>query len=107
MCLIVWSNLCRFNKQNNKSPYYTAELLSTMTPEMLKAQVDFLDKSSAESDADWKFMVMHHPILSTSANYTNPADMGALFQVVQKHKLVVLNGHDHVLSHQQGELFWM
>lgn len=89
--------------QNKASPYYTEELINTMTPAMLQAQIDFLDKSSAESDADWKFVVMHHPILSTSKNYTKPADMGGLFQIVQKHNLVVLNGHDHVLSHQQGK----
>jgi len=89
--------------QNTASPYYTPELVNTMTPAMLQAQIDYLDKSSAESDADWKFVVMHHPILSTSKNYTKPADMGGLFQIVQKHKLVVLNGHDHVLSHQQGK----
>jgi hypothetical protein len=89
--------------QNTASPYYTQELINTMSPAMLQAQIDYLDKSSAESDADWKFVVMHHPILSTSKNYTKPADMGGLFQIVQKHKLVVLNGHDHVLSHQQGK----
>ncbi|KAH8549686.1 Metallo-dependent phosphatase-like protein [Umbelopsis sp. PMI_123] len=89
-------------RNNPASPYYTKELLTTMTPAMLQTQIDYLDKSSAESDADWKFLVMHHPILSTANNYTNPADMGGLFQVVQKHNLVVLNGHDHVLSHQQG-----
>ncbi|CAO3687617.1 unnamed protein product [Umbelopsis ramanniana] len=89
-------------RTNTASPYYSPELINTMTPAMLQAQIDYLDKSSAESDADWKFVVMHHPILSTSKNYTKPADMGGLFQIVQKHKLVVLNGHDHVLSHQQG-----
>lgn len=28
--------------------------------------------------------------------------MGSLFQIVEKHNLTVINGHDHVLSHQQG-----
>lgn len=88
--------------QNPASPYYSQELINTMNATMLQAQIDFLDKSSAESDADWKFVVMHHPILSTSKNYTSAKDMGGLFQVVEKHKLTVINGHDHVLSHQQG-----
>jgi len=89
-------------RTNPASPYYTQELINTMNATMLQEQIDFLDKSSGESDADWKFLVMHHPILSTSQNYTGAKDMGGLFKIVEKHKLTVINGHDHVLSHQQG-----
>ena len=59
-------------------------------------QVDFLQKSFSASNADWKFLQLHHPYLSSSANYT---ELQPLIDIVEQHQGVVLNGHDHCLGH--------
>lgn len=59
-------------------------------------QVDFLQKAFSESDADWKFLQLHHPYLSSSGNFT---ELDPLVQVVVQHRGVVLNGHDHCVAH--------
>jgi tartrate-resistant acid phosphatase type 5 len=59
-------------------------------------QVNFLQKAYSESDADWKFLQLHHGYMSSSTNYT---ELEPLMAIVEQHHGVVFNGHDHCLAH--------
>ncbi|KAF7125454.1 hypothetical protein CNMCM5793_001693 [Aspergillus hiratsukae] len=59
-------------------------------------QVAFLEQAFEASKADWKFLQLHHPYMSATANQT---DLAPLIAVVEKYGGIVLNGHDHCLAH--------
>lgn len=59
-------------------------------------QVNFLQKSFANSNADWKVLQIHHGFASSSTNYT---ELAPLMDIVRQHSGVVINGHDHCLAH--------
>ncbi|KAL1982735.1 hypothetical protein VTN96DRAFT_917 [Rasamsonia emersonii] len=64
-----------------------------------QVQVDFLQQTFSQSKADWKFLQLHHPYLSSSGNYS---ELWPLISIVEQHKGIVLNGHDHCLAHYYG-----
>jgi tartrate-resistant acid phosphatase type 5 len=80
--------------QENSSVYYNDYVIDCHKNKQI--QVDFLSKAFAESDADWKFLVQHHPYMSSSSNYT---ELSPLVEIVKKHNGIVLNGHDHCTAH--------
>ncbi|KAG6806781.1 hypothetical protein H0H92_010052, partial [Tricholoma furcatifolium] len=61
-----------------------------------QTQVDFLAQAFSASNADWKFLQLHHPYMSASGNNTG---LAPLISIVEQHNGVVLNGHDHCLAH--------
>jgi hypothetical protein len=73
-----------------KNPYTTACHNDTST------QVNFLASTFAASNATWKFLQLRHPYASASTNQT---DLAPLIAVVEQHKGIVMNGHDHCLGH--------
>jgi tartrate-resistant acid phosphatase type 5 len=78
-------------------------------------QLTWLDKALANSRADWKIVLGHHPVYSgkllkeTSATDPDkltrlaggsPDLMGQLDPILQRHRVpLYLNGHDHNLAH--------
>jgi tartrate-resistant acid phosphatase type 5 len=62
-------------------------------------QTAFLESVFSSSDADWKFLQLHHPYYSASQNET---DLQPLIEIAAKHKATVLNGHDHCMGHFYG-----
>lgn len=68
------------------------------------AQLDWLDKALAASNARWKIVYGHHPIYSNGehgkeGNGALPRIKGPLLPLLRKHKVdVYLAGHDHDLQ---------
>ncbi|KAK9370599.1 Metallo-dependent phosphatase-like protein [Lipomyces kononenkoae] len=92
---VVLDSDCFINKyQENTSVYYT-EYTQKCHKEK-HVQVEFLKKEFAKSKADWKFIQLHHPYMSSAGNFT---ELLPIIEVVEKHNAVVLNGHDHCLAH--------
>jgi hypothetical protein len=63
-----------------------------------QTQLNFLSTAFANSQADWKFLQLHHGFMSSAQNYT---ELQPIMDIVRAHRGVVLNGHDHCLAHYQ------
>ncbi len=62
----------------------------------ITAQTDWLDKTLAESDATWKFVVYHHPAYSSAPRRDNPQVRSEWVPLFDKHEVdMALQGHDH------------
>jgi acid phosphatase len=78
-------------------------------------QLAWLDKALADSPADWKIVIGHHPVYSgrligaprasdpdkaTRLAGGSPDLISALDPILQRHRVpLYLNGHDHNLAH--------
>ncbi|RHZ68314.1 hypothetical protein CDV55_100669 [Aspergillus turcosus] len=94
--VVLDSNCFLDSYQTNTSVYFTPYLAECHEPQNLQVQIDFLEDSFAKSKADWKFLQLHHPYMSSA---TNETDLAPLISIVEKYNGVVLNGHDHCLAH--------
>ena len=86
---------CFVEKYQESTSVYQNEYTSSCNQDK-QTQVDFLEQAFANSQADWKFLQLHHPYRSVAGNET---DLQPLMDIVVKHDAVVLNGHDHCLAH--------
>ncbi|KAK9489597.1 Metallo-dependent phosphatase-like protein [Lipomyces doorenjongii] len=93
---VVVDSDCFLSKyQKNTSVYYNEYTIECH--KHTKVQVDFLAETFKKSKADWKFLQVHHPYMSSSTNYTT--DLMPLIKIVEEHNGIVINGHDHCLAH--------
>ncbi|KAI8062565.1 Metallo-dependent phosphatase-like protein [Gongronella butleri] len=94
---------CFISKYQQASSVYNVPYVTDCN-KVKQDQVDFIQKNLENATSyDYKFIVSHHPVWSTSGNYTTDlADVNAL---AQKHKAIYLNGHDHCLAlYQQNDI---
>ncbi|KAK9357737.1 Metallo-dependent phosphatase-like protein [Lipomyces starkeyi] len=92
---VVVDSDCFLSKyQKNTSVYYNEYTQKCHKQNHL--QVEFLKEEFEKSTADWKFLQLHHPYMSSS---TNTTDLLPLIEIVEEHGGIVLNGHDHCLAH--------
>ncbi len=70
-----------------------------------EAQLEWLDKTLAESDAQWKIVVGHHPIYVGSVRYEdNPRLIESLVPIFEERGVqAYFAGHDHNLQHHRPE----
>jgi tartrate-resistant acid phosphatase type 5 len=68
-----------------------------------KAQVHWLDSAMAASTAQWKIVIGHHPVYSSSPKHGNTPELIANIKpLLEKyHAQVYLCGHDHNLQHSR------
>jgi tartrate-resistant acid phosphatase type 5 len=68
-----------------------------------KAQVHWLDSALAASTAQWKIVIGHHPLYSSSPKHGNTPELIANIKpLLEKyHAQVYLCGHDHNLQHSR------
>ncbi|EJT96923.1 tartrate-resistant acid phosphatase type 5 precursor [Dacryopinax primogenitus] len=92
--VVVDSDCFLSSYQKNTSVYYNEYTIGCH--KNTSVQVDFLNQTFSNSKADWKFLQLHHPYMSSATNQT---DLAPLIQIVEAHKGIVLNGHDHCLGH--------
>ena len=93
----------RYKGFNMPSRYYTFREglvqffgIDTNVNSPWKAQLAWLDKSLAESDAPWKIVFGHHPIYSSGHYGNNQAFIEDLTPIFVKHNVqLYLCGHDH------------
>lgn len=86
---------CFINKyQEDTSVYQNEYTLSCYKDKQV--QVDFVEQAFAKSDAQWKFLQIHHGYMSSSTNFT---ELAPFVEIVEKYKGIVVNGHDHCLAH--------
>ncbi|ORX48858.1 Metallo-dependent phosphatase [Hesseltinella vesiculosa] len=66
-------------------------------------QIQFIKSALSNSTHDYKFVLAHHPVWSSSANYTT--DLAEINDLVQQHKAIYINGHDHCMAlYQQNDV---
>jgi tartrate-resistant acid phosphatase type 5 len=80
--------------QKNTSVYQNDYTLSCHKDKQV--QVDFVEQAFAKSDAQWKFLQIHHGYVSSSTNFT---ELAPFVEIVEKYNGIVVNGHDHCLAH--------
>lgn len=80
--------------QKNTSVYQNDYTLSCHKDKQV--QVDFVEQAFAKSDAQWKFLQIHHGYVSSSTNFT---ELSPFVEIVEKYNGIVVNGHDHCLAH--------
>ncbi|KAG6807530.1 hypothetical protein H0H92_007166 [Tricholoma furcatifolium] len=91
--LVLDSN-CFISKYQKTSPDNNPYTIGCYQDQ--QTQIDFLEQTFAASNADWKFLQLHHGYMSASGNNT---DLAPLISIIEQHNSVVLNGHDHCLAH--------
>ncbi len=79
---------------------HEADMSAVLTQDV-DLQLQWLEKSLAASQAQWKFVIGHHPIYSSGLTHGNQEDMIKLIlPILQKHKVqAYFCGHDHDLEH--------
>lgn len=66
------------------------------SPSQARKQADWLDRALSETRADWKFVVVHHPIYASHPSRDNPNIREQWTPIIDKHRVdMVLQGHDH------------
>lgn len=95
---VVVDSDCFINKYQEETSVYQNNYTLACHKDT-QTQVDFLTETFAGSKADWKFLQLHHPIMSSSGNFS---ELWPLISVVEEHNGVVLNGHDHCAAHYYG-----
>lgn len=66
-------------------------------------QLEWIDRTLAESKADWKIVLGHHPIYSGGEHGDTPELIGSFLPLFRRHGVhVYFNGHDHDLQHQEA-----
>ena len=67
-----------------------------------EAQLRWFDHALADSRADWKVVVGHHPVFSSNEHGGSEDLRARLDPILQRHRVpLYLNGHDHDLQHVQ------
>ena len=67
------------------------------------SQLKWIDRTLAESRADWKIVLGHHPIYSGGEHGDTPELIESLLPLLKRHGVhVYFNGHDHDLQHQEA-----
>jgi acid phosphatase len=67
------------------------------------SQLKWIDRTLAESRADWKIVLGHHPIYSGGEHGDTPELIESLLPLLKRHNVhVYFNGHDHDLQHQEA-----
>ena len=71
----------------------------------LARQLDWLDQTLTESNAEWKIVIGHRPLYSVGeAHVDNPTLIANLKPVLDRHAVqAYFAGHSHSLQHQQPE----
>lgn len=71
----------------------------------VEEQLEWLEETLSESDADWKIVVGHHPIYVGSVRYSdNPRLVELLVPMFEEHGVqAYFAGHDHNLQHHRPE----
>lgn len=60
------------------------------------AQLEFLDRALAETDATWRIVLLHHPPYSAGYQGSDETARDAVAPIVERHGVqLVLSGHDH------------
>lgn len=95
--VVVVDSDCFINSYQESTSVYKTPYLTSCHKDTQK-QVQFLKESFAQSNADWKFLQLHHGYVSSSSNYT---ELTPLMDIVREHNGIVVNGHDHCMAHYQ------
>lgn len=79
-----------------------AENLKNCNPKQL---LDWLDDVLNTSKADWRFVIGHHPIVSsTTASLITEQDMNLVNAIIQKYNVqAYFSGHIHQLEHHNAD----
>jgi hypothetical protein len=81
-----------------------AHFFALDTSTLSAAQLDWLERSLAASDAPWKVVYGHHPIRSSGRYGDDPRMVEALLPVLQAGGAdLYLAGHDHHMEHLRAE----
>ncbi len=87
------------------SPFIEGLMLSSTfasaSPAQQAKQLKWVEDQLAESDADWKLVVGHHPVYSTGIMHGDQPEMIELFlPLFEKYKVqAYFCGHDHDIQH--------
>ncbi|KAJ9204592.1 hypothetical protein DTO164E3_1767 [Paecilomyces variotii] len=92
---VVVDSDCFIDDYQESTSVYQNEY-TTSCHQDTQTQVDFLAQAFANSNAEWKFLQLHHGFQSSFTNYT---ELWPLIEIVEQHKATVLNGHDHCMAH--------
>ena len=67
-------------------------------------QLEWLEKVLSTTSADWKFVIGHHPIISsTTASILTEQDMNVVDSTIQKYRVqAYFSGHIHQLEHHNS-----
>jgi 3',5'-cyclic AMP phosphodiesterase CpdA len=77
-------------------PCHCAALDSNADLSVGSPQRTWLDADLSASPARWKFVLLHHPLWSSSSHGSSPALQASLSPVLEAHEVdVVFSGHDH------------
>lgn len=81
-----WKDQERYNLTDNEKP---------------AIQYRWIDSVLASSDAEWKFVVGHHPIFSGARGRKDPTDLiDNLLPLLEKYNVqIYFCGHDHIFQH--------
>jgi acid phosphatase len=88
---------CPFIAEYRKKP----ELFTEIPAQDAGRQLQWLERSLAESKAEWKLVFGHHPIYSSGLAHGNQPEMiEHILSLLQKYKVqAYFAGHDHDLEH--------
>ncbi len=77
-------------------------------PGSQEAQIQWLRESLVESQANWKIVAGHHPILSGGAHGGSESVSAALRPIFREYKVdLYMSGHDHDLQLHASEDGWL
>jgi acid phosphatase len=97
--LMVYTDTSPFLSAYAKDELMGANVRSQDTASQLK----WIDRTLAESRADWKIVLGHHPIYSGGEHGDTPELIESLLPLLKRHGVhVYFNGHDHDLQHQEA-----
>jgi acid phosphatase len=87
---------CPFIEEYQHNPEF-----SEIPAQDANLQLQWLDRSLADSKAEWKLVFGHHPIYSSGLAHGNqPEIIEHILPLLQKHKVqAYIAGHDHDLEH--------
>lgn len=69
---------------------------AVMSDSQAAKQAEWLDRALASTDAEWKFVMFHHPIYPSHPTRDNPRIRARWVPVIDRHHVdMVLQGHDH------------
>ena len=69
---------------------------AVMSPTQAQKQAEWLDQALSQSQAEWKFVMFHHPVYPSHPVRDNPLIREHWVPIIDKHHVdMVLQGHDH------------
>jgi len=97
--LMVYTDTSPFVTSYGKDPLIGPNVRTQDT----SRQLDWIDRTLAQSRADWKIVMGHHPIYSGGEHGDTPELIERFLPLLKRHGVsVYLNGHDHDLQHQEA-----